>query len=322
MTSPAAGRELHLPLPVLLDTDIGTDIDDAYALVLAATAPELDLRAVTTVGANTFTRAEIALGLLKVLGHPAPVAVGSSVPLGKVPWRGWDGYEGQGLDLSDVDWRRDAHPLAAPHLIADLAQAAHDEERPLTFLAIGPLTNLALALQLHPEATRNLAGVVWMGADFQGFGPENARAEHNVACDPLAAEVVLRSDLPVTVVGYNVGVQTCLGRTDLGELRNLGGPLADALAGLHEVWFRWIGRDHSPMYDPLTVLAAFREDLIGTVPARAYVDLTAPEPGTVVFGPGDQDAPHRVATSLDLPRFQAMQRERLRRAVLGRGAFP
>ncbi|BDP43936.1 nucleoside hydrolase (plasmid) [Deinococcus aetherius] len=319
---PSNAAEGERPLPVLLDTDIGTDIDDAYALVLAATAPELDLRAVTTVGGNTFTRAEIALKLLKLLGHSAPVAVGSGVPLGKVPWRGWDGYEGEGLDLSDVSWRRDAHPLAAPHLIADLAETAHAEGRPLTFLAIGPLTNLALALQLHPEATRQLAQVVWMGANFQGFGPENARAEHNVACDPLAAEVVLQSGLHVTVVGYNVGVQTRLGRADLGELWELGGPLGDALAGLHEVWFRWTQRDHSPMYDPLTVLAAFREDLIETVPTHAHVDLAAPEPGTVVFGPGVEDAPHRVATHLDLPRFQEMQRERLRRAVPGRGGTP
>ena len=301
---------------MLLDTDVGTDIDDAYALVLAATSPELELRAVTTVGANTFRRAEIALKLLSVTGHPAPVAVGSGVPLGRVPWLGWDGYEGQGLDLSDVNWRTDTYPLAAPHLIADLAQAAHDEGRPLTFLGIGPLTNLALALKLYPEATRRLARVVWMGADFEGFGRENARSEHNVACDPLAAEIVLSSGLPVTVVGYNVGIQTRLSRTDLDELCELGGPLADALSGLHEVWFRWIGRDHSPMYDPLTVFATFREGLIETVPTTAHVDLTVSELGTVVFEPGDESAPHLVVTNFDLPGFQALQRERLRRAVL------
>ena len=307
-----------MTLPILLDTDIGTDIDDAYALVLAATAPELDLRAVTTVGGNTFARAEIALKLLRLLGHPAPVAVGSGVPLGSVPWRGWDGYEGEGLDLSDVNWRRDALPLAAPHVIAECARAAHDEGRPLTLLAIGPLTNLALALHLHPVATRTRARVVWMGADFQGFGPGVARPEHNVACDPLAADQVLRSGLPVTLVGFNVGVQTRLSRADLGALRELGGSLVEALAALHEVWFRWIGRDHSPMYDPLTVFAAFQENLIETVPVQAHVDLSAPEPGRVVFDPGGVAAPHRVATDLDLPGVQALLQARLRRAVLDR----
>ncbi len=301
-------------LPILLDTDIGTDIDDAYALVLAATAPELDLRAVTTVCGDTFTRAEIALKLLKLLGHPAPVAVGAGLPLGNVPWRGWDGYEGEGLDLSDVNWRRDAHPLGAPHLIADLAARGAERGEPLTFLAIGPLTNLALALTLHPEATRRLARVVWMGADFGGFGQGNARSEHNVACDPLAADLVLRSGLPVTIVGYNVGVQTRMTRADLEELRGIGGSLVEALAALHAVWFRWIGRDFSPMYDPLTALSTFRDDLIGTVPARARVDLGAPEPGTVVFEEGGT-APHRVAVNLNLPAFDALFRERLRDAV-------
>src|SRR5579862_9891614 len=106
--------------PILLDTDIGTDIDDAYALVLAAASPELDLRAVTTVNHDVELRARIAKSLLRRLGRDdIPVAVGEQGSLTPGADRGWMGHEGVGIDLSDVSPERDFDRRNAVDLIAD-----------------------------------------------------------------------------------------------------------------------------------------------------------------------------------------------------------
>src|SRR5258708_4275370 len=85
--------------PIILDTDIGTDVDDAYALVLAATAPELSLCAVTTVNNDVRVRGLIAGTLLRYLGNPTPVARGESNRLDGSPPPGWRGHESAGMEL-------------------------------------------------------------------------------------------------------------------------------------------------------------------------------------------------------------------------------
>src|SRR5262249_37361050 len=140
------------PSPVVLDTDIGTDIDDAYALLLAAVSPELDLRAVTTVNHDVDLRARIAKKLLRLLGRgDIPVAAGTGPSLTPGVTRGWGGHEGQGIVLSDTT-SQDLAKQDAPRLLADLAEAAHAEGTPLTILPIGAMTNLAVAVEQYPEA--------------------------------------------------------------------------------------------------------------------------------------------------------------------------
>lgn len=309
-----------MPIPILLDTDIGTDIDDAYALVLAATAPELDLRAVTVVNHDVFTRARIAKTLLNLLNHPAPVALGSSVPLQATERRGWEGHEGRGIDLRGVTLLRDAHPLGAPELIATLAERCADGGEPLTVVGIGPLTNLALALALYPERTRRLGRVVCMAANFGGFGPEHAAWEHNVACDPLATEMVLRAGLPLTLVSFNVTERTSMTREDVEALRLTGGALAKTLYGMHDIWFEEVigGRQASAMHDPLAVVAVFRPELLSLQAMRVAVLLGAARPGLTVFAPTLEEQGCCVTTDLIVEDFQQLFLTRIFAAVQGK----
>src|SRR4051794_12385866 len=121
------------PLPLLLDTDIGTDIDDAYALLLAATSPELALQAVTTVNGNTVLRAAIARCLLRhVACDQIPVTAGASDAITPGIERGWGGHKGRGIDLSEERRIEQPDPAGAARLIADAVQSAHSDGSPLT----------------------------------------------------------------------------------------------------------------------------------------------------------------------------------------------
>ncbi len=307
--------------PILLDTDIGTDIDDVYALVFAATSPEFDLRAVTVVNNDVVLRARIARKTLNLLGRQdVPVRVGAALSLTPGERRGWMGHEGLGIDLSDVPEpervSESSSEEEAARCIASCAEAAHAAGMPLTVCTIGAMTNLALALRHYPEATCHIKQVVAMAANFGGFGPENARHEHNIACDPVAAEIVLRSGLPVTLVGLNVTGRTAMTLADVEALEALGGPLAQALTGMHRVWFSAIKGDRSPMHDGLALAWMVDPSLLTLVPVVPHVCTEGPQIGYMHYDPSDEAAPTcRIATTVDVSRFQELLLSRVRQAV-------
>jgi purine nucleosidase len=310
-TIPFADRQ-----PVVLDTDIGTDIDDAYALLLAAVSPELQLLAVLTVNHNVTLRARIARKLLNLLGLPhIPVIRGIGPSLTPGETRGWGGHEGKGIsldDLSDSDLGEDA-----PGWLAHAAQNAFDRGEPLTLITIGALTNVAVALERDPARMSKIGRIVAMASNFEGYGEENARGEHNVACDPVAMERVLQSGIPLTLVGLNVTNQTVMRRAQVDEIAAQKSLLAESLTGMHYEWFRFIQRDYSPMHDGLAVAFAFRPDLLETVPVVARIDHPAKEPGTIVYNPPlpDQVTCCRIATAVNADAYHILLSERTIQAL-------
>lgn len=303
-----------MPIPVVLDTDIGTDIDDAYALLLAVLSPELDLRAVTTVNNDVALRSKIAKKLLRLLGRDdVPVACGSGVALTPGVTRGWGGHEGRGIDLSKVDPARDIDSRDASTIIATAASAAHNEGNPLTLLPIGAMTNIALALEKYPQEMRLVGRIVAMASTFEGFGRDYARGEHNVACDPVAADRVLRSGIPITLIGLNVTRQTAMTREQVEAWAARGGPVAQAVVGMHRVWFDVIHNDRSAMHDPLAVAVAFRPELVHLLPVKASVWLDAPHPGTIIYNPpSPEEVTHcRIAASVQADEFHLLLQERI-----------
>ncbi len=306
-----------MALPVLLDTDIGTDIDDAYALVLAAASPELDLRGVTTVNNDVELRARIAKLILRLMGRDdIPVATGASASLTAGESRGWMGHEGQGVDLSGFG-PADYDPRPAARLMANAAREAHQAGKPLTIITIGALTNLAMALRQHPNEMALAGGVIAMASSFCGFGPDNACGEHNVACDPVALETVLNSGLPVTLIGLNVTNQTWMDRDQVEKFAALGGPLAEALVSMHRIWFEAIRAERTPMHDGLAVAVAFLPDLVELEAVSAAVVHDAPAPGTVLYNAlAPCKVTHcRVAKSVDAAAFHDLLNSRVAEAI-------
>jgi purine nucleosidase len=310
------------PQPILLDTDIGTDIDDVYALILAALSPEFDLRAVTVVNCDVNLRARLARRVLNLLGrNEVPVSVGAAVSLTPGERRGWIGHEGLGVTFPDETEPlavspEEADSMDAAQRIAACTLSAAQSGTPLTIFTIGGMTNLALAIRCYPEATRTIGQVIAMASTFHGFGEENARPEHNIACDSVAAEIVLRSGLPLTLVGLNVTQQTTMTATEVDALESIGGPLADALVGMHRIWFEVIGRDHSPMHDGLALALPLDPSLLTLVPAVATVPAHGPRVGHTIYHEPQGDEPAcLVATSVDAPRFHTLLQSRIQQAV-------
>jgi inosine-uridine nucleoside N-ribohydrolase len=302
-----------MPQPVLLDTDIGTDIDDAYALLLAAVSPELDLRGVTTVNNDTTLRAQIARRLLQIMNRSdVPVAVGAREAITPGIDRGWMGHEGRGIELSSAGPSAEYDSRDAAKLIADCARQAHVEGTPLTLFPIGAMTNIALAIRDYPDEMALVGRIIAMASSFEGYGLENARGEHNVACDPDAFRMIIESGLPVILIGLNVTRETAMTKTQVEAMAGIGGPLARDLAGMHTIWFEQIGRDHSAMHDGLAVAIAFRPDLVELIPVEAHMLAGSGEQGAVVYNapsPG-KVTNCQIAVSVDAEAFQSLLQER------------
>jgi len=308
--SSPAGRATQ---DVIVDTDIGTDIDDAYAVLLAISSPELNLKGITVVHGDIETRARIALKLLKLAGRAdVPVLLGERYPVNRERPIYWAGHEGRGIDFSDIEpaLQLSRSDILAPEFIARTAA-----ERPgeLLLVTIGPLTNVGVAFRDYPRDTAHLKGIVAMASTFNGFGPESAGVEHNVVLDPEAAEIVLNSGIPILLVGLNVTRQTALARSHLAQIASARTPLADFMAHMTEDWLAVVNRDSTAMHDPLAVAASFEPAVVATVPVKAEVSRETA--GLVTYSEPRGESPIRIAASTDLDRFNELFFSRILGAV-------
>ena len=267
------------PLPVYLDCDPG--VDDALALAYLLASPAVDLVGVGTVSGNTSAEqaARNALDLLALAGRQdVPVAVGAHDHLthpydGGAPHvHGDNGVGGVRLPRSSAE----PDPRGAAALLADLARV-HEGE--LRIVAIGPLTNLALALRADPALARRVAGVTIMGGAALVPGNVTPVAEANVYNDPEAAAEVLAADWDVTLVPLDVTMEHLLTEADRRALLDATAPFPRAVGAVLDHYFDFyvpeFGLRTSPLHDPLAAALAaggIRADRAVRVPVA--VDTT------------------------------------------------
>lgn len=253
--------------PVIIDTDPG--IDDALALMLAVASPELDLRAVTTVGGNTglARTTDNALRLLHLLGRDdVPLGAGAGVPLVRndtapdPSTHGEDGFGGVRLDPAP----RAADTRDAVALMVDVIERSTE---PVTLIALGPLTNVAVLIAAHPRTAARLERIVMMGGGARVIGNMTPAAEFNVWYDPEAAARVLAAGIPVTMVGLDVTHQALTAPEDWDGLRG-GGAVSRAVLAMVEfytAYYRAVaGTSSTAQHDSLAVAAVIRPDLVTT----------------------------------------------------------
>jgi purine nucleosidase len=258
---------------IILDTDPGTD--DAMALMLALYSPELDVRAITVVPGNTTAKQglENALRMVSLAKRcDIPVAAGAQHPLFQklITAEFWHGKNGlANIELPPSKCRVDAR--FGPDLIIELVRGAPHE---ITLVPVGPLTNIALAIQKDPSIVPLVKEVILMGGSIKG-GNVNAAAEANIYNDPEAAQIVFQAGWPLTMVGLDVGDKTLLSRKHLEQLARTHGPVNDFiysvakfLVDLSEKY----GSDGTPMYDPLAVGVAVDATLVNALPMHVDVE--------------------------------------------------
>ena len=251
-------------VPLILDVDTG--IDDAVAIALALADPWAEVVAVTTVAGNVGVE-QVIVNTLKVLNFldakHVPVHRGASKPLVR-PLRDAQYFHGRdGLgepDLPAVD-----RPLGSDRGPAAIIRLARERPGELTLVCQGPLTNLAIALNVAPELPGLLKAVVVMGGAFGVGGNVTPHAEFNIYVDPeSAAEVFANRTLDLTVVGLDVSHQVALPKAVWDEAANSPSPYAQLVAKVCD----WVWRGHRRtgmfLHDPLAVAVALNPTLVGT----------------------------------------------------------
>ena len=293
---------------VIIDCDPG--IDDAIAILLALASTELRVLAITTVAGNNTVRQETenALRLLDLVGRSdVPVAAGANRALiaecvRRAPsWHGSDGLGGADLPAAS----RACEPDHAIDLIARQAEA----NRPITLIAIGPLTNMALLLARYPSIVDRIARLIIMGG-ASSSGNATPAAEFNIWVDPEAAHRVFSSGLDITMVPLDVTLQARLYPHHVDRIRTMG--LAGAtVARMLDYYAKGPGETyHSAsvaIHDALAVAEAIQPKLLKKQHLHVAVDYASSisRGATIIdrWGYSGQPANVSVATSVDVDAF-------------------
>ncbi len=286
--------------PLILDVDTGTD--DALALAYAVTSNRIELVAVTTVAGNVSVERTTAntLSVLDWLGAKVPVHRGASRPLVRPHQDAAYFYDEGGLGGAQLP--RSTVAIGADRGPAALIRLARLRPGELTLVMLGPLTNLAIALNVEPELPQLLKSVVVMGGAYAVPGNTTPAAEFNILVDPEAAEQVFTAPFSdLTAVGLDVTEQVALTRDDWDAVNSADSLPAPArlLRAVGTFAFSRLGRDRFSLHDPLAVAVAVDRTLIGVKELAIAVEAIEPERGrTRIVGPGTV----RVAASVDARR--------------------
>ncbi len=278
---PAAPRRapfgtVERPLALIIDSDPG--LDDALAIGLALARPELDVLAVTTVGGNADVRhcTENALRLLHAFGRSdIPVAEGAAGPLVGDVVRATEVHGDSGIGTTQLD--ESPTVAVSETAVALMARILREHSGPVAIAPVGPLTNIALLLRLHPELAPRIAHLSIMGGSI-GEGNTTVSAEFNIYADPEAADVVFRSGVPITMMGLDVTHQALLDQAAADALRAGGGTSGRIAAELTQYALdrnrEWNGATTTAIHDAVAIAHLAIGDLIDVAPYHVTLDTT------------------------------------------------
>jgi inosine-uridine nucleoside N-ribohydrolase len=275
---PAAVVAAREPVKIILDTDIGDDIDDAFALGLALQSPEIRVVGITTAWGDTALRARLVDRLLRETNRTGiPVAVGiatkSKVRFTQARWATGGSAPLQRIDAVDF-----------------LLRTIRENPREITLVAIAPLTNIGAAIDRDPVTFRKLRRVVMMGGSIRrGYDDPDGRvvntpsAEYNIASDVSAAKKLFASGVPIFMMPLD-STQLRLDEANRAALAARVTPLASALTALYREW----GQQTPVLYDAMAVAYVVEPGLCSVTPLHVDVDKAGYTRETV--GAPDVDA--------------------------------
>jgi inosine-uridine nucleoside N-ribohydrolase len=302
------------PVPIILETDIGDDVDDIYALVLAARSPQVDLRAVVTLYGNAALRSALARKVLLLMGKDqVPVASGEAVPLdGQKPQT--PAWQGHGVISAD-EKVSGISPLPAGELMAQVVKASKAK---VVIVSVGGLSNSASFLRKYPELRRKVARLVIMGGCVRPFVIDGKtypeKWETNLHHDVQAATVAFRSGIPITLVPAEVTFKMKLYRADFTRLEQSSSPLAQLIARATLDFSGHIGKllgldpaagdSAALLHDPLAVSRLIDPSLSTVEPKRIRLETGPAHIRTIE----DPQGPIQIdlVTAADAPRLSRL----------------
>jgi purine nucleosidase len=245
------------PTNILIDTDIGGDVDDALALALALNSPEVNVVAITTVYLANEWRANLTRNMLKIYGREdIPVSKGAEKPL--IGWWDESRIPSSGKDFGTINGQ--TLPCACDFII-EMAEKYEN----LTIAAIGPLTNVALAIAKAPYIIGKIK-ILMMGGQIN-----KAHPEWNIVCDPEAARIVFESGVDITMVGLDVTNRCTFTRDDIEYIKKIGNRRTDLLGEMLETFcekFKFL----PVLHDPLALSNLIWDDIITFASKKILVE--------------------------------------------------
>ena len=308
------------PTPIVLDCDPGHD--DALAMILAAHNPAIDLLAITTVSGNGIIKkvTENALRVCALANINVPVAEGAGNAILGYIEAATDIHGETALDGAALpDPIFELEKISGVDLIAHVVRE-HPEK--VTLVATGPLTNIALFLKLYPELKSNVAEIVFMGGSASR-GNRTPYAEFNIWMDPEAADVVVKSGLPLTMCGLDVTHQALVTSEIFARLEALSHPISETISGLLQ-FFASTYRDvfempDPPLHDPVAVALLIDRSVVKTRRANVEIELNGKftRGATVVDIYNRSGAPANtdVALELDFEKFWNLILDSIEKAI-------
>lgn len=265
----------HPPQPeqkqlVMIDTDIGDDIDDAFAVGLALQSPEFRILGITTAFGDTKLRARLAERYLDAVGRDVPVIVGAeTAPRTKFTQ----------AKYAEGGEAKPRQPGAGPDFILDQIRKHPGE---ITLIAIGPQTNLGAAIDKDPATFRKLKRIVMMGGSvYKGYKGGAPDPEWNIFCDIPAAQRVFTSGVSLYVMPLDATILR-LDTSDRNALFKHHTAITDQIRMLYEEWSAATRQETPTLFDPMAVGYAANPELCPTTPLHMIVDdkgFTRPGPG-------------------------------------------
>lgn len=287
---------------VVLDTDPG--IDDALAILLALASPEVDLAGIGVVAGNCVL-ADGLRNALSVVGltpfSATPVHAGVATPLMRPLFTAPETHGDSGLGYARIPTV--ATPPASEHAVDLIIREILAQPGEVTLVAVGPLTNVALAVRKEPRISTAVRELIIMGGAIHAEGNTTHLAEFNFFVDPHAAQIVLHSGMPITLLPWDITKDVLLTQADVDRMLQIDSPITRFIADatrfyieFHEACFGFSG---CSINDPVALALAFQPDLATTEPMYIGVEYTSElTMGKTVLGyAGD---PRRAPDSYDM----------------------
>ncbi len=305
---------------IIIDSDPG--VDDAAAILMALASPELDVLGLSIVAGNVPLEATLinACKLVSISGRrDVPVHAGAQGPLVRDQVYGKYAKIGAFNDtLIEVGNITPAKETAVQFIVRSAREAAQTGDL-ITICAIGPLTNIALALVQHPDVAKGIKQIIVMGGAFTALGHRTPWAEFNIYADPHAAEIVFQSGVPIVLMPLDMTFQALFTKDHFEQFR-AGGKAGGALYNLFSTFDRSdpkrYGRPGGPIHDATTIAWLIRPDLFKSSYAFVGVAVTGPTMGYTYadfYNKMNRAANTSVVTDVDEAGFIALLIERIAR---------
>jgi purine nucleosidase len=274
---------------ILLDTDIGSDIDDAVCLAYLLANPECELVGITTVTGEGEKRAQMASALCQIAKQEIQIFIGAEEPL-LIAQRQPQAPQASAL----LDWSRDVG-FPRGEAISFLREIIPEHPGEITLLTIGPLTNIALLFKVDPEIPSLLKGLVMMAGVFT-----HNRLEWNAMLDPHASAIVYRSKVAThRSIGLDVTQKVKLPAEEVRQ--RFKSPLLRPVLDFAEVWFK--ERNEITFHDPLAAATVFNDQICSFVRGQVEIELDNRKKLGKTNWQRYPEGPHEVALSVTPGKF-------------------